>query len=146
MIAPARPIDYYLGDVPRISAGLRTLAQFDADVVDDESPPRMVFEPGHPDANAEGYVAMPNVNTVEEMANMISAQRSYEANVTATVNLLVAARDARVKRLCRFCHTLNSMQRDSPRNGIVRSAGRASHAACMPQNQVLPPLGGISSE
>jgi flagellar basal-body rod protein FlgC len=44
---------------------------------------RMVYNPNHPQANAEGYVAMPKVNTVEEMANMISAQRSYEANVTA---------------------------------------------------------------
>lgn len=52
-------------------------------VVEDERPPRLVYNPSHPDANAEGYVAMPNVNTVEEMANMISAQRSYEANVTA---------------------------------------------------------------
>ena len=52
-------------------------------VVADPSPGHMVYEPGHPDANAQGYVAMPNVNTVEEMANMISAQRSYEANVTA---------------------------------------------------------------
>jgi flagellar basal-body rod protein FlgC len=53
------------------------------DVAEDPRPPRMVYNPSHPDANAEGYVAMPNVNTVEEMANMISAQRSYEANVTA---------------------------------------------------------------
>jgi flagellar basal-body rod protein FlgC len=44
---------------------------------------RMVYNPSHPQANAEGYVAMPTVNTVEEMANMIAAQRSYEANVTA---------------------------------------------------------------
>jgi flagellar basal-body rod protein FlgC len=53
------------------------------EVMEDQRPPRMVFNPHHPDANAEGYVAMPNVNPVEEMANMISAQRSYEANVTA---------------------------------------------------------------
>jgi flagellar basal-body rod protein FlgC len=44
---------------------------------------RWVHNPQHPDANEEGYVAMPNVNPVAEMANMISAQRSYEANVTA---------------------------------------------------------------
>jgi flagellar basal-body rod protein FlgC len=44
---------------------------------------RMVYNPNHPQANADGMVAMPKVNTVEEMANMISAQRSYEANVTA---------------------------------------------------------------
>jgi len=53
------------------------------DVVEDTRPPRMVFNPSHPDADANGYVAMPNVNPVEEMANMISAQRSYEANITA---------------------------------------------------------------
>lgn len=44
---------------------------------------RYVYNPQHPDANKDGYVAMPNVNPVAEMANMISAQRSYEANVTA---------------------------------------------------------------
>lgn len=53
------------------------------DIVDDDRPPRLVYNPGHPKANVDGYVAMPNVNTVHEMANMISAQRAYEANVTA---------------------------------------------------------------
>jgi flagellar basal-body rod protein FlgC len=53
------------------------------DIVEDTRPPRMVYNPSHPDADVNGMVAMPNVNTVEEMANMISAQRSYEANVTA---------------------------------------------------------------
>lgn len=53
------------------------------DIAEDTRPPRLVYNPSHPDANEEGYVEMPNVNTVEEMANMISAQRSYEANVTA---------------------------------------------------------------
>jgi flagellar basal-body rod protein FlgC len=53
------------------------------DIVEDQRAPRMVYNPTHPQANADGYVAMPNVNPVEEMANMISAQRSYEANVTA---------------------------------------------------------------
>lgn len=53
------------------------------EVVQDQTPPRMVYNPSHPHANADGYVAMPNVNPVEEMANMISAQRSYEANITA---------------------------------------------------------------
>lgn len=46
-------------------------------------PPIMKYEPGNPDANAEGYVAYPNVNVMEEMANMISTNRNYEANVTA---------------------------------------------------------------
>lgn len=52
-----------------------------ARVVEDESPYRMVHDPKNPLANAEGYVAMPNVNVVEEMVNMISASRSYQANV-----------------------------------------------------------------
>ncbi len=49
----------------------------------DTRAPRMVYNPKHPHANADGMVAMPNINPVEEMANMISAQRSYEANVQA---------------------------------------------------------------
>ncbi|MFS2033450.1 flagellar basal body rod protein FlgC [Polaromonas sp. CT11-55] len=50
-------------------------------VVEDPSPFRLVHDPKNPAANAEGYVAMPNVNPVEEMVNMISASRSYQANV-----------------------------------------------------------------
>lgn len=50
-------------------------------VVEDQSPPKMVYDPKNPQANEKGYVAMPNVNVVEEMVNMISASRSYETNV-----------------------------------------------------------------
>ena len=46
------------------------------------TPPRMVYEPGHPDADERGMVAMPNVDLVEETADMMSASRAYEANVT----------------------------------------------------------------
>jgi len=53
-----------------------------AEVVEDPTPPRMVFQPDHPDANADGYVAYPNVDLVSEMVDMLSATRSYEANVT----------------------------------------------------------------
>ncbi len=52
-----------------------------AGVVQDQSPLRMVYDPKSPMANAEGYVAMPNVNVVDETVNMISASRSYQANV-----------------------------------------------------------------
>ena len=54
-----------------------------AQISEDTNPPRLQYDPGHPDANQQGYVAMPNVNVVEEMTDMISATRSYEANVTA---------------------------------------------------------------
>lgn len=52
-------------------------------VVEDQNPPRLQYDPSHPDADPQGYVAMPNVNVVEEMADMIAATRTYEANVTA---------------------------------------------------------------
>ncbi len=52
-----------------------------AKVVDDASPMKIVYDPKSPYANAQGYVTMPNVNVVEEMTNMISASRSYQANV-----------------------------------------------------------------
>ena len=52
-------------------------------IVEDQSAFRLQYDPGHPDANAEGYVEMPNVNPVTEMVDLISASRGYEANVTA---------------------------------------------------------------
>ncbi len=54
-----------------------------AGIVEDQSPPRQVYDPTNPDANRQGYVSMPNVNPVTEMVDLISASRSYEANVTA---------------------------------------------------------------
>ena len=54
-----------------------------AEVVTDQGPQRRVYDPGHPDADAQGYVALPNVNAVTEMTDLISASRAYEANVTA---------------------------------------------------------------
>jgi len=54
-----------------------------AAIVEDSSPPRMQYDPTHPDADLKGYVALPNVNVIEEMTDMISATRAYEANVTA---------------------------------------------------------------
>lgn len=50
-------------------------------VIEDTSPGKMVYDPKHPMANADGYVNMPNVNVTEEMVNMISASRAYQNNV-----------------------------------------------------------------
>jgi flagellar basal-body rod protein FlgC len=52
-------------------------------IAEDPTPPRRVYDPGHPDADAQGYVSLPNVNPVTEMVDLIGASRSYEANVTA---------------------------------------------------------------
>ena len=65
------------------------------DIIEDSRPLRTVYEPDHPDADENGYVALPNINVMEEMVNMISATRSYEANVTA----VKAAKDMALKAL-----------------------------------------------
>ncbi|MBF0486633.1 MAG: flagellar basal body rod protein FlgC [Nitrospirae bacterium] len=54
-----------------------------SEIVEDQTPPTLIYDPTHPDANSSGYVAMPNVNVVEEMVNMMMASRAYEANVSA---------------------------------------------------------------
>lgn len=51
-------------------------------IVEDETPPRKVYNPSHPDAGEDGYVDMPNISVLEEMVDMMSATRSYQANVT----------------------------------------------------------------
>lgn len=53
------------------------------DIIEDQTEPRLVYNPGHPDANALGYVAMPNIDLMSEMVNLMTATRTYEANVTA---------------------------------------------------------------
>ncbi len=65
-----------MGGLGDVSKGVRV-----RQVVEDASPPRMVYDPKNPAADEKGYVAFPNVNVVEEMTNMISASRSYQTNV-----------------------------------------------------------------
>jgi flagellar basal-body rod protein FlgC len=60
----------------------------------DNAAPRMEYDPGHPQANAQGYVAYPNVNPVEEMVDMITASRAYEAGVTAMSTAVSMAQSA----------------------------------------------------
>lgn len=63
-------------------------------IVEDNTPFRQVYDPGHPDADEKGYVKMSNVDTITEMVDMIGATRSYEANATAittTKNMLLKA-------------------------------------------------------
>jgi flagellar basal-body rod protein FlgC len=63
-------------------------------VVADTTPPIRRFEPGHPDANAQGYVSYPSINPAEEMVNLMGAARAYEMNsaaVTSTKNMIQSA-------------------------------------------------------
>ncbi|SHN16131.1 flagellar basal body rod protein FlgC [Gracilibacillus kekensis] len=65
-----------------------------SEIAEDEEPFKLVFNPNHPDANEDGYVEMPNVDPLKEMVDMMSATRSYEANVTslnATKTMLMKA-------------------------------------------------------
>lgn len=65
-----------MGGLGDVSKGVRV-----RQVVEDASPPRMVYDPKNPAADEKGYVAFSNVNVVEEMTNIISASRSYQTNV-----------------------------------------------------------------
>ncbi len=75
-----QPFSSYLSKASRerVSGGVRVSA-----IVEDPTPFKSVYDPGHPDADENGMVQMPNVDVVTEMVNMISATRAYEANVTA---------------------------------------------------------------
>src|SRR5512136_2809643 len=66
-----------------------------AQIREDQSAPRIQYDPSHPDADEKGYVSLPNVNVIEEMVDMVSASRAYEANVTAAQ----AAKSMAVKTL-----------------------------------------------
>ena len=92
-----RDFRYYLapfkrGEIPenQIGTGVRIET-----ILEDQSPLTMRYDPSHPDANAEGYVAMPNVNAVTEMVDMIDATRAYEANVS----VIEAAKNMAMKAL-----------------------------------------------
>jgi len=65
------------------------------DIFTDQSQPIRKFDPRHPDADAQGYVSLPNINVMEEMVNLISATRSYEANIAA----IRSAKDMALKAL-----------------------------------------------
>lgn len=65
-------------DASRSRGGVRAAA-----IIDDETELKAVYDPDHPDADAEGYVRMPNIDMVKEMTDSMSATRSYEANITA---------------------------------------------------------------
>ena len=66
-----------------------------AGVIEDQSAPKKVYEPGHPDADKEGYVAYPNINVVATMTDLMSASRLYQANITAIETARKMSADAR---------------------------------------------------
>jgi flagellar basal-body rod protein FlgC len=83
VVLASEPTEQFQDLLSRANAtGVRVAA-----VLDDQSAPRRRYEPSHPDADSEGYVALPNVDTAEEMVDMLGAARAYQANLTA-INLI----------------------------------------------------------
>jgi flagellar basal-body rod protein FlgC len=75
---PIASFDSALGQATASVAGVKV-----SDVIEDQTPAKRRYQPSHPDADPEGYVAMPNVDPAEEMVNMVGAARAYQANLTA---------------------------------------------------------------
>lgn len=82
-IFAAKQGNNFADELRRSTAKLGVGVQVTAIFEDDFTPGELVFQPEHPFADEQGYVHMPNINTMREMVNMISASRAYEANVTA---------------------------------------------------------------
>jgi flagellar basal-body rod protein FlgC len=76
-VAVFRPFSETLRSAQGAAGGVQVVG-----VREDQTPGELKYDPGHPDANAQGYVEMPNVNVANEMVDLITATRSYEANVT----------------------------------------------------------------
>ncbi|MBW2108439.1 MAG: flagellar basal body rod protein FlgC [Deltaproteobacteria bacterium] len=75
---PVNDFDAVLSDQAEALSGVRI-----DEIVEEMTPFRRIYEPGHPDADADGYVSYPNVNVVTETTEMMFVRRAYEANVTA---------------------------------------------------------------
>ena len=76
--ASMNPMDADAADPGKSHDGVQAVG-----IINDDGPDRMVYDPTHPDADANGYVHMPNVDAVKEMVDMMAASRAYQANVTA---------------------------------------------------------------
>lgn len=93
VVFTAKPVDF---GTRLDQAGRQGVQSVEATaIVKSARPPRMVYEPGHPDADENGYVAMPDINPVEEMTDMVAATKAYEANV----NVIKAAKRMALKAL-----------------------------------------------
>lgn len=83
VVLAAVPFNRAFEDVQRSDMHEQTHTVEVASIVADENEPRLVYKPDHPDARDDGYVAMPNINPVTEMVDLLTTTRSYEANVSA---------------------------------------------------------------
>lgn len=92
VILEARSTASTFNDVMANWGGDETTSVEVVDIVEDVQEPRLVYDPNHPDADSDGYVAFPNVNSMEEMVNMITAMRTYQANLSVVTSIQDMAR------------------------------------------------------
>ncbi len=85
-VLEAVPFEQSLGQLEPELSGVRI-----AEIAKDDGPGKRVFSPSHPDADADGFVTLPNVNPIHEVVNLLSAQRAYDANATAVDTLKTMA-------------------------------------------------------
>lgn len=85
VVFSSQPIASNFGELLNSELGRKLRKVEVVDISIDPRPPKTVYDPRHPDANSLGYVGMPDINVIEEMVNILSATRSYEANV-AVIN------------------------------------------------------------
>ena len=83
VLITALPLENEFGNTFKNELGDKLSRVQVADVIEDQSEPRLVYNPKHPDANDLGYVALPNIDQMTEIVNMVTTQRSVEANITA---------------------------------------------------------------
>lgn len=83
LVLAATPEGGTFADVLKAQQSGSPMAVKPVAIVEDDRPPIRKYDPGHPDANEDGYVLLPSINVTEEMVNLVSASRSYEANVAA---------------------------------------------------------------
>ena len=83
VVVSALPLEDSFSELLKSELGENVLQTIITDIIEDQSEPRLVFDPNHPDSNEAGYVAMPNVDLMTEMVNLVTSTRGFEANVTA---------------------------------------------------------------
>ncbi|MEE2987133.1 MAG: flagellar basal body rod protein FlgC [Nitrospinota bacterium] len=83
VVITALPVEDGFGSVLQNELGESLAQPLVTDVIEDQSEPKLVYNPDHPDANETGYVSMPNVDLMSEMVNLMTSTNSFEANITA---------------------------------------------------------------
>ncbi len=100
---PYKRLDPLFRAVPAASQFAELVGQRDAqaaslvevtEIQQDQNPPQQIYDPNHPDADTNGFVSLPNINVVQEMVNMMTASRAYEAGITVMQTLKGMARSA----------------------------------------------------